>query len=128
MTIPTELRYTASHEWVRAEPDGSLLVGITDFAQDALGDLVYVELPEIGRSFAAGQAIAVVESVKAASDIYAPVAGTVAAVNEVLKDKPEELNRDPYGAWMFRLRPQDASAAAGLLDAAAYQQQIDQEK
>jgi glycine cleavage system H protein len=128
MSLPTDLRYTASHEWVRAQPDGSLLVGITDFAQDALGDLVYVELPEVGKRFAAEQVIAVVESVKAASDIYAPVAGTVAAVNEALKDKPEELNRDAYGAWLFRMRPDDAGAVAGLMDAAGYQKQIDQEK
>jgi glycine cleavage system H protein len=128
MTLPNELRYTKSHEWVRAEPDGSLLVGITDFAQDALGDLVYIELPAVGKSFAAEQVIAVVESVKAASDIYAPVAGSVLAVNEALKDKPEELNRDAFGAWLFRLRPQDAADVGGLLDAASYQQQIDSEK
>ena len=128
MTLPTDLRYTASHEWVRAQPDGTLLVGITDFAQEALGDLVYVELPKVGGAFGAEETIAVVESVKAASDIYAPVAGSVAAVNEALKDKPEELNRDPYGAWLFRLQPSDPAAASALLDAAAYQKLIDSEK
>jgi glycine cleavage system H protein len=123
MTLPTDLRYAPSHEWVRTEPDGSLLVGITDFAQDALGDLVYLELPEPGRTYAAQQVIAVVESVKAASDIYAPVAGSVLEVNEALKNKPEELNRDAFAAWLFRLRPQDAGDVARLLDAAAYQRQ-----
>lgn len=128
MTLPTDLRYTSSHEWVRTEPDGSVLVGITDFAQDALGDLVYLELPLVGKSFAAEQVIAVVESVKAASDIYAPVAGSVVEVNEALKNKPEELNRDAYAAWLFRLRPQDAADVGRLLDAASYQKQIDSEK
>ncbi len=128
MTLPAELRYAPSHEWVRTEPDGSLLVGITDFAQDALGDLVYVELPEVGRSFAADQVIAVVESVKAASDIYAPVAGSVIEVNQALKDQPETINRDAFACWLFRLRPQNAADADRLLDAAAYQKQIDSEK
>jgi glycine cleavage system H protein len=113
---------------VRTEADGSLLVGITDFAQDALGDLVYIELPEVGKSFAAGQVIAVVESVKAASDIYAPVAGSVAAVNDALKDAPEGLNQDAFASWLFRLQPANAGDAAALLDAAGYQKQIDSEK
>lgn len=125
MKFPTDLRYTKSHEWVRSETDGSLLVGITDFAQDALGDLVYIELPVVGKSFAAGEVIAVVESVKAASDIYAPVAGTVLAINEALKDTPEELNRDAFAAWLFRLRPQSGEDVGHLLDAAAYRAQID---
>jgi glycine cleavage system H protein len=128
MTLPTELRYAPSHEWVRTEPDGSVLVGITDFAQEALGDLVYIELPEVGKSYAAEQVIAVVESVKAASDIYAPVAGSVLEVNDSLKEKPEELNRDAFAAWLFRLRPQNPADLARLLDAAAYQKQIDSEK
>jgi len=128
MTVPADLRYTESHEWVRAEADGSVLVGITDFAQDALGDLVYIELPEPGKTYAAGQVIAVVESVKAASDIYAPVAGTVLAVNESLKDAPEGLNQDAFAAWLFRLKPANAADAAGLLDAAGYQKQIESEK
>ena len=128
MTVPAELRYTESHEWVRTEADGSLLVGITDFAQDALGDLVYIELPEAGKTYAARQVIAVVESVKAASDIYAPVAGTVLAVNDALKAAPEGLNQDAFGAWLFRLKPANAADTAALLDAAAYQRQIDSEK
>ena len=128
MTVPADLRYTESHEWVRTEADGSLLVGITDFAQDALGDLVYIELPQAGKTFAAGQVIAVVESVKAASDIYAPVAGTVVAVNDALKDAPEGLNQDAFAAWLFRLKPANAADTGALLDAAGYQQQIDSEK
>jgi len=128
MNVPAELRYTESHEWVRAQADGSVQVGITDFAQDALGDLVYIELPEVGKSFTAGQVIAVVESVKAASDVYAPVAGTVSAVNEKLKDAPEQVNRDAFGAWLFRMQPQNTGDVARLLDAKAYQAKIDAEK
>ena len=123
MTNPTDLRYTASHEWVRTEPDGDLLVGITDFAQDALGDLVYIELPAVGTKLAAGDVVAVVESVKAASDIYAPVSGTVTAANEALKDAPEALNRDAFGSWLFRLRPDERGDTERLMDAAAYQAQ-----
>lgn len=128
MQLPAELRYTASHEWVRSESDGSVLVGITDFAQEALGDLVYIELPPVGKTFEAGQVIAVVESVKAASDIYAPVAGTVIGVNEALKDAPEGLNQDAFAAWLFRLQPSAAGAAAGLLDAQQYQAQLEAHK
>ncbi len=128
MSIPADLRYTESHEWVRTEADGSVLVGITDFAQDALGDLVYIELPTVGKTVTAGQVVAVVESVKAASDIYAPVAGSVAAINEALKDAPEELNRDAFGAWPFRMRPENVADVGRLLDAKAYQAQIDSEK
>lgn len=120
MTLPADLRYTESHEWIRTEADGSLAVGITDFAQEALGDLVYIELPAVGRQVAAGDVIAVVESVKAASDIYAPVAGRVLAVNDTLKDAPEGLNKDAFGAWLFRLAPATADAAAQLMDATAY--------
>ena len=128
MNVPTELRYTEPHEWARAEADGTVSVGITDFAQDALGDLVYLELPEPGSTFAVGAVAAVVESVKAASDIYSPIAGTVVAVNDALRDQPESLNRDPYGAWLFRLKPEDAAAIDSLLDAAAYRKQLDSEK
>jgi len=128
MNIPADLRYTESHEWVQPQPDGTVLVGITDFAQDALGDLVYIELPAVGKTFAAGQAIAVVESVKAASDIYAPVAGSVTAVNESVKDAPEKLNRDAFGAWLFRLQPASAADVGRLLDAQAYRAQIEAEK
>ena len=105
MNIPDSLRYTASHEWVRAEADGTYLVGITDHAQDSLGELVYVELPEAGRRLAAGDACAVVESVKAAADVYAPVAGEVVARNDALAEAPNGVNKDPYAAWLFRIKP-----------------------
>ena len=124
--IPSDLRYTKSHEWVRVEADGSLTVGITDHAQDALGDLVFVEPPEAGRSVAAEEACAVVESVKAASDVYAPLAGEVLVGNPELADAPELLNEDPYGkGWLFKLQPSDAAAVYGLMDAAAYQATLD---
>ena len=121
MRHPDNLKYTASHEWIRAEPDGTLTVGITDHAQDALGDLVFIELPELGRKLAAEEACAVVESVKAASDVYAPVAGEVVAVNSAVADAPGELNKDPYASWLSRIKPAAGSAPAGLLDAAAYE-------
>ena len=124
MNVPANLRYTASHEWVRSEADGTVTIGITDHAQEALGDLVYVELPAVGRTVAAGEACAVVESVKAASDIYAPVAGEVVAVNDALAGTPEEVNEDAYAAWLFRLKPADPAAAGKLLDAAAYEATI----
>jgi len=124
VNIPANLRYTASHEWVRTETDGTVTVGITDHAQEALGDLVYLELPAAGRKVAAEEACAVVESVKAASDIYAPVAGEVVAVNSALNDAPEEVNRDAYAAWLFKLKPADAGAVAKLLDAKAYEATI----
>jgi len=121
MNLPADLRYTESHEWVRREADGTLTVGITDHAQAALGDLVYVELPAVGKTLAARDAAAVVESVKAASDVYAPVGGEVIAVNEALRGTPEQVNADAYGAWLFKLKPGDAGAVDGLLDAAAYE-------
>ncbi len=124
MNIPANLRYTASHEWVRTEADGTVAVGITDHAQEALGDLVYLELPVVGRKVAAEEACAVVESVKAASDIYAPIAGEVVAVNSALDDAPEEVNKDAYAAWLFKLKPADAAAVASLLDAKAYEATI----
>jgi glycine cleavage system H protein len=124
MNIPAQLKYTETHEWVRTESDGTLTIGITDFAQDALGDVVFVELPEVGRQVAATEACAVVESVKAASDIYAPVAGEVTAVNNALKDQPESINADAYAAWMFKLKPADANATSALLDAAAYEKNV----
>jgi len=120
MNVPESLKYTASHEWVRAEPDGTLSVGITDHAQDALGELVFVELPEVGRKLKADEACAVVESVKAASDVYAPLAGEVVDAHHALADSPGDVNKDPYGAWLFRLKPADPAALAKLLDAAAY--------
>lgn len=125
MNIPVELKYTESHEWVRTETDGTISVGITEYAQDALGDIVFVELPEIGQVLTAGKDCAVVESVKAASDIYAPISGEVVAVNESLGDAPEQINADAYGAWLFKLKPVDISDLGGLLDAAAYGSKID---
>jgi len=125
MKVPAELRYTASHEWLRAEADGTVSVGITDHAQEALGEMVYVELPEVGRALAAGDGAAVVESVKAASDVYAPVAGEVVAANADLNDDPGALNKDPYGAWLFRLKPSDPSALEKLLDADAYRKSFE---
>ena len=120
MNIPTDLKYTESHEWVRLEADGTLTVGITEYAQDALGDIVFVELPQVGKSFSAGADAAVVESVKAASDIYAPVGGTVLEVNQSVADAPDSINQDAFGAWLFKLKPNDANAINGLLDADAY--------
>ena len=120
MNIPADLKYTESHEWVRAEADGTVTVGITEFAQDALGDIVFVELPKVGKSYTAGDDAAVVESVKAASDIYAPVSGEVVAVNDAVVDAPDSINQDAYSAWLFKLKPSDANAINGLLDAAGY--------
>lgn len=124
--IPGDLKFLKSHEWVRVEGDGKVTVGISDHAQGQLGDLVYVELPEVGDHFDAGAAIAVVESVKAASDIYAPVAGTVAAVNEALSDTPETVNADAFGeGWLFTLEVDDASQLDGLMDADAYGRMVE---
>lgn len=118
--IRPDLRYAASHEWARLEMDGSVTVGISDHAQEALGDVVYVELPEIGQQLAAGQAAGVVESVKAASDIYAPVSGEVIAVNAALSDTPEDVNKQPYDAWFFKLKPSDENELDALLDSDGY--------
>ena len=124
MNVPSDLKYVDSHEWIRAEPDGTVTIGITDHAQAALGDLVFVELPKPGRTLAAGEACAVVESVKAASDVYAPLSGEVVAANDALSGTPEAVNEDAYAAWLFRLRPSEPSQLAGLLDAAAYSKLI----
>ncbi|QKT03117.1 glycine cleavage system protein GcvH [Ectothiorhodospiraceae bacterium 2226] len=119
--VPQELRYTKSHEWVRPMDDGTVVIGITDHAQDLLGDMVFVETPAVGREVTAGEDCAVVESVKAASDVYSPLAGEVVESNESLSDAPERVNQDPYGeGWLFRLRPSDADALAQLMDADAY--------
>ncbi|MDH4563094.1 glycine cleavage system protein GcvH [Pseudomonas sp. BN411] len=123
--IPAELRYAPSHEWARLEADGSVTVGITDHAQEALGDVVFVELPEVGKTLAAGQEAGVVESVKAASDIYAPIGGEVIAVNEGVSDAPESVNSDPYGSWFFKLKPSNVAELDKLLDAAAYKAAAD---
>ncbi|SCZ58443.1 glycine cleavage system protein GcvH [Thiohalomonas denitrificans] len=123
--VPTELKYTKSHEWVRNEADGTITVGITDHAQELLGDMVFVELPEVGSSVGASDDSAVVESVKAASDIYAPVDGEITAVNEQLEDAPERVNQDPYGeGWLFRMRP--SGDLSELLDADAYNGMIEE--
>ena len=120
--IPTELKYVASHEWLRLEADGSVTVGITDHAQELLGDIVFVELPEVGANLAADEQAGVVESVKAASDIYAPIAGEILEVNQELIDAPDTANTDPYGAaWFFRIKPANAADLDGLMDAAAYE-------
>jgi glycine cleavage system H protein len=126
--IPSDLRYSKSHEWVRKLPDGTLELGITDHAQEALGDLVYIDVPEVGRELAAGEACAVVESVKAASDIYFPVAAVVTAGNAALADTPELVNQDPYGAgWILRAKPQDPAGVNTLMDAAAYAKHLESE-
>ncbi len=126
--IPKQLRYTKTHEWARLENDGSVTVGITDHAQSQLGDLVYVELPQVGAKLAAGKECAVVESVKAASDIYAPVAGEVVQANEALAASPEKVNSEPYGeGWLFRVKPVSKDELAPLLDAAGYRAQLDSE-
>ncbi|SCZ36383.1 MULTISPECIES: glycine cleavage system protein GcvH [Pseudomonas] len=122
--IPAELRFAESHEWARLEADGTVTVGISDHAQEALGDVVFVELTEVGKVFAAEDQAGVVESVKAASDIYAPISGEVIAVNEELSGSPELLNSDPYGAWIFKLKPSDKAELDKLLDAAAYKAAI----
>lgn len=127
MSNPTDLKYTASHEWVKTEADGSITVGITQHAQELLGDLVFVEAPETGRRVKAREECAVVESVKAAADVYAPVSGEVLATNGELATAPEKINSDPYGAWIFKMKPDNAADVAALLDAAAYQAVVDNE-
>jgi len=124
MNVPAELKYTSSHEWVRTEADGTLTVGITEFAQDALGDIVFVDLPKVGTTLTAGKDCAVVESVKAAGDIYAPVSGEVVAINEALADAPESINSDAFGAWLFKLKPANLADVDALLSADAYAQNI----
>jgi glycine cleavage system H protein len=120
MSIPTDLKYTESHEWIRTEPDGTLTIGITDHAQDALGDLVFIELPAVGKKLNAQESCVVLESVKAASDAYAPVAGEVVAVNSPVADAPESLNGAPYEAWLFKMKPAAGATTDGFLDAAGY--------
>jgi glycine cleavage system H protein len=121
MKTPDDLKYTSSHEWVRQEADGTVTVGITFHAQEMLGDVVFVENPAVGRQVKQGEECGVIESVKAAADIYAPLGGEVIAANAELADAPEKVNQDPYSAWMFRIRPDDAGQLSALLDAAAYQ-------
>lgn len=123
--IPSDLKYVASHEWLRVEADGTVTVGITDHAQSLLGDVVFVEVPAVGAKLAADGAAGVVESVKSASDVYAPIAGEIVAVNEALADTPDIVNSDPYGeGWFFRIKPVNAADLDGLMDAAAYAKEI----
>jgi glycine cleavage system H protein len=125
-SIPSDLKYLESHEWARLESDGSVTIGISDHAQSALGDLVFVEVPEVGRTLSKGAAAAVVESVKAASDIYAPVSGEVIAANEALSASPELVNTDPYGqGWLFKVRPSGTHELSSLLDAKAYEKIVE---
>ena len=119
--VPANLKYAASHEWMLLNPDGTVTVGITDHAQEALGDLVFVELPEVGAHYEADKEIAVVESVKAAADVYAPIAGTVTEVNQAAADAPESVNQDAYAAWLFKMTPDNVADLDKMLDAAAYQ-------
>ncbi len=129
MDTPTHLRYTNSHEWISAVENGVITVGITDHAQDQLGDVVFVELPDVGQKVSAGDPIAVIESVKTASDIYAPMAGTIVAVNDVLDTAPETINGSPFkDGWLFRIEVTDAGARESLLDAAGYKQAVEQEE
>jgi len=120
MNTPTHLKYAASHEWSKTEPDGTITIGITDHAQEALGDIVFIELPAIGRTLKAGEECAVVESVKAASDIYAPISGEVVAINQAVSDAPESVNSAPYDNWLFRIKPVNPDEWNALLDADGY--------
>ncbi len=124
-TIPAELHYAKSHEWLKLESDGTVTIGISDYAQNSLGDITYVQVPKVGASLKAGETFGVVESVKAASDLYAPIAGTVVAVNGALESAPETVNRSPYGeGWMLCLQPAEAGAVSELLDAGAYEKLV----
>ena len=127
MSNPGNLKYTATHEWVKTEADGTISVGITQHAQELLGDMVFVEAPEADRKLKAKEECAVVESVKAAADVYAPVSGTVVTANSELDSAPEKINSDPYDAWIFRMKPDNAADVAALLDATAYQAVVDSE-
>jgi glycine cleavage system H protein len=125
MNLPTELKYATTHEWARQETDGSLTIGVTDHAQDLLGDLVFAQLPAVGQKVAANEAICVLESVKTAADVHAPVSGVIAAINPAVQDAPEQINQDSYAAWLFRITPDHAADISRLLDAAQYKATID---
>jgi glycine cleavage system H protein len=127
MSIPSNLKYTPSHEWVKTEADGTVSIGITQHAQELLGDMVFVEAPAVGRHLKAREECAVVESVKAAADVYAPISGMVTEINGILDGSPEAINEDPYAAWMFKLKPDNAADVDALMDAAAYQAVVDSE-
>ncbi len=128
MSTPEQLKYSATHQWARCESDGTVSVGITDHAQEMLGDVVFIDNPKVGGRVKQGEVCGAIESVKAASDIYAPLSGEVIAVNAELADAPEKVNENAYAAWMFRVRPADPAELNGLLDAAAYQKIADAEK
>ena len=126
MQIPETLKYAENHEWVRLDEDGTVVVGITDYAQDALGDIVYVDLPEVGRTVAVGEGFAEVESTKSVNDVYAPVPGVITAINETLFETPELVNQDPYGeAWFIKIAPAAGASLDALMDAAAYREYTD---
>ena len=127
MSVPTNLKYSKSHEWVRPEADGTVTVGITHHAQELLGDMVFVELPEVGRKLKQKEECAVAESVKAAADVYSPISGEVIAVNSPLADEPGKINEDAFSAWLFKLKPSNASELDGLLDAAVYTELVENE-
>ena len=127
MSNPSNLKYTSTHEWVKSETDGSITVGLTQHAQELLGDMVFVESPAIGSKVKAQEECAVVESVKAAADVYAPVAGTITGYNEVLNTEPEKINSDPFSAWLFKMKPDNAADLNALMDATAYQSHVDSE-
>lgn len=128
MSIPQDLKYTKSHEWVRLEEDGTATIGITQHAQELLGDMVFVETPSVGRTLEKGEECAVVESVKAASDVYAPIAGEVTAINPELESEPEKINQDAYAAWLFKLKPANVADLDNLLDYAAYRKMLESEE
>lgn len=128
MSIPTDLKYTNSHEWVKPESDGTVTIGVTHHAQELLGDMVFVELPQVGHTLAQKEECAVAESVKAAADVYAPISGEVIAVNSELESEPEKINQDAYNAWLFKLKPSDSSELDGLLDASGYQTLLENEQ
>ncbi|MFM0288917.1 glycine cleavage system protein GcvH [Paraburkholderia megapolitana] len=123
--VPADLKYTEEHEWIRTEADGTLTVGITDHAQSTLGDIVFLELPAVGKQVKEGDAIGVVESVKAASDVYSPVSGEIVAINAEASDSPEDVNGDPYGVWLFKIKLAAGASTDKLIDAAAYSKLID---
>ena len=127
MSNPANLKYTTSHEWIKSDADGTISVGITQHAQELLGDMVFVESPKVGRKLKAKEECAVAESVKAAADIYAPVSGTVTAVNGDLDNAPESINTDPFGSWIFKMKPDNPADVAALMDAKAYQSAVDSE-
>ncbi|HEX9179846.1 MAG TPA: glycine cleavage system protein GcvH [Burkholderiales bacterium] len=128
MSNPENLKYSKTHEWARLEDDGSVAVGITEHAQELLGDMVFIELPAQGRKLEAGAECAVVESVKAAADVYAPIAGEVLSANRELEGAPEKINQDPYGSWLFKLKPDNAADLDGMLSAGQYQEMVDSEE